>query len=112
MRGSLSFFSYAYSQNLGTWNVLDLRKKLNDKINFQFEGQVRSLDFYNKFHYHELNFTANFKKFDNLVFSGLLGKHNTYSEGGNFKSPLVTDEIRLSIQALTTQKFNKLFLEW
>ncbi len=105
------FIINAYSQSLGTWNVLDFRKKLNEKVNFQFEGQLRSLEFYNKFHYHELNFTANFKQNDNLTLSGLLGKHNTYSDGGNFKSPLVTDEIRLSVQALTTQKFNKVILD-
>jgi hypothetical protein len=100
-----------YSQKLGTWNVLDLRKKINDKVILQFEGQVRSLEFYNKFHYHELNFTVNVKQRDNLVFSGLLGKHNTYTEGGDFKSPIVTDEIRLSLQASTSQKFNKFILD-
>jgi len=93
------------AQSLGSWNVIDLRKNTNDKYSYQLEAQLRSLKFYQNFHYNELNFTANYKYDNNLVLSVLLGKHNTYNEGGNFISPIVTDEYRLSIQASTVQKF-------
>jgi len=100
-----------FAQNLGTWSVLDVKKNGSKGTSYQLEGQVRSLKFYDNFHYNELNFTANFKYNDNLTMSVLLGKHNTYSEGGSFKSPVVTDEYRLSLQAATTQKFGWFFLD-
>jgi len=100
-----------FAQNLGTWSVFDVKKNVKKGISYQLEGQVRSLKFYNNFHYNELNFTTNFKYNDNLTLSILLGKHNTYSEGGSFISPVVTDEYRFSLQAATTQKFGRFFLD-
>ena len=75
------------------------------------EVQLRSLKFYHNFHYNELNFTASYKYKDNLVFSVLIGKHNTFSEGGNFMKPLLTDEFRQSLQAVTVQRFGFISLE-
>lgn len=100
-----------FAQNLGTWNVFDVKKNGRKGTSYQLEGQVRSLKFYDNFHYNELNFTTNFKYNENLILSVLLGKHNTYSEGGSFISPIVTDEYRLSLQAATSQKFGRLFLD-
>lgn len=100
-----------FAQNIGSWSVLDVKKNGSKGTSYQLEGQVRSLKFYDNFHYNELNFTANFKYNDNLTMSVLLGKHNTYSEGGSFKSPVVTDEYRLTLQAATTQKFGRFFLD-
>ena len=100
-----------FAQNLGTWSVFDVKKNVKKGTSYQLEGQVRSLKFYNNFHYNELNFTTNFKYNDNLTLSILLGKHNTYSEGGSFISPVVTDEYRFSLQAATTQKFGRFFLD-
>jgi len=94
------------AQSFGSWNVLDLRKnREGSKFSYQLEGQLRSLKFYDNFHYNEVNFTTNYKYNDNLIFAVLFGKHNTFTEGGNFKSPIVTDEYRFSIQASTLQKF-------
>jgi hypothetical protein len=94
-----------FSQSIGTWNVLDLRKNTGNKFSYQLEAQLRSLKFYKNFHYNEVNFTANYKYDNNLILSLLLGKHNTFSEDGNFALPIVTDEYRFSIQASTMQKF-------
>jgi hypothetical protein len=69
-----------FAQNIGSWSVLDVKKNGSKGTSYQLEGQVRSLKFYDNFHYNELNFTANFKYNDNLTMSVLLGKHNTYSE--------------------------------
>lgn len=99
------------AQEIGSWNVIDVRKNTDKKISYQLEAQLRSLKFYSNFHYHELNFTANYRYDNNLVLSVLLGKHNTYTEGGDFLKPLVTDEFRQSIQAATTQKFGPLVLD-
>lgn len=42
------------AQSLGSWNVIDLRKNTNDKYSYQLEAQLRSLKFYQNFHYNEL----------------------------------------------------------
>jgi hypothetical protein len=110
MRATFLIFSILISnsliaQSLGSWNVIDLKKSTKTKYSYQLEAQLRSLKFYQDFHYNELNFTANYKYDNNLVLSVLIGKHNTYTEGGNFTSPIVRDEFRLSVQASTVQKF-------
>jgi hypothetical protein len=110
----IGFFVLAtpsFSQSTGSWNTLDLKKDLSEKRSYQLEFQLRSLQFYKNFHYHEVNFTYNFKQKNNLNLSLLLGKHNTYSEGGTFKAPVTTDEIRFSLQASTKQIFNKFILD-
>lgn len=99
------------AQELGSWNVIDFRKNTDKKISYQLEAQLRSLKFYSNFHYNELNFTTNYIYGNNLVLSVLLGKHNTYTEGGDFLKPLITDEFRQSIQASTTQKFGPFVLD-
>ena len=99
------------AQDIGSWNVLDVRKNTDKLISYQLEVQLRSLKFYHNFHYNELNFTASYKYKDNLVFSVLIGKHNTFSEGGNFMKPLLTDEFRQSLQAVTVQRFGFISLE-
>ncbi len=99
------------SQAIGSWNVLDVRKNTDKVISCQLEVQLRSLKFYHNFHYNEINFTANYKYNDNLVLSVLMGKHNTFSDGGDFMKPIVTDEFRQSLQALTVQRFGFISLD-
>jgi len=110
MRSTFIFLSILisnslFAQSIGSWNVIDIRKNTETKFSYQLEAQARSLKFYNNFHYNELNFTANYKYENSLIFSALLGKHNTYIPGGEFLTPIVTDEFRFSLQASTTQKF-------
>ncbi len=99
------------SQAIGSWNVLDVRKNTDKVISYQLEVQLRSLKFYHNFHYNEINFTANYNYNDNLVLSVLMGKHNTFSDGGDFIKPIVTDEFRQSLQALTVQRFGFISLD-
>ena len=99
------------SQAIGSWNVLDVRKNTDKVISYQLEVQLRSLKFYHNFHYNEINFTANYKYNDNLVLSVLMGKHNTFSDGGDFMKPIVTNEFRQSLQALTVQRFGFISLD-
>lgn len=98
-------------QEIGSWNVLDIKKNTGQVISYQLELQLRSLKFYHNFHYNEINFTTNYKYNDNLVLSVLLGKHNTFTDGGDFLQPIVTDEFRQSLQASTVQKFGFLSLD-
>jgi hypothetical protein len=99
------------AQVFGSWNVLDVRKNTGKVISYQLEVQLRSLKFYHNFHYNEINFTANYKYNDNLVLSVLIGKHNTFSDGGDFMKPILTDEFRQSLQAVTVQRFGFISLD-
>jgi hypothetical protein len=103
--------THLLAQEIGSWNVLDVRKNTDKVISYQLEVQLRSLKFYHNFHYNEINFTANYKYNDNLVLSVLMGKHNTFSDGGDFIKPIVTDEFRQSLQAATVQRFGFISLD-
>ena len=46
--------NYIFSQNeLGSWNTTNFNFKLNDKWQVFAETQLRSLKFYDNFHYYE-----------------------------------------------------------
>lgn len=67
----ISFFSVigAFTQNvdLGSWNVLNLKYNVNEKWSMFTEAQLRSLKFYNNFHYYEYKGGFNYKKDKMLV---------------------------------------------
>ena len=87
-----------FSQNypgLGTWNVLNVRKNINQNYSIWAEGQIRSLETYNKFHYEEIKAGVTYKVNNSLNFSINAGKYKTYTLGGNFESPVTTDETRI-----------------
>ena len=48
--GHVSFNQYP---DLGSWNIINVKYTVNDKWSLFGEVQVRSLKFYNFFHYHE-----------------------------------------------------------
>lgn len=59
----------AQSVDLGSWNVLNVKYNHTDKLSFFGEGQLRSLMFYDHFHYHELKggFNCKIQKSAKLV---------------------------------------------
>lgn len=87
--------SIGFSQSdLGSWNILNFNLKLNSKWNVFMETQLRSLSFYDQFHYYEYKTGATYKiKYSVSVTTGV-GSYNTYSEGGNFENPIQNKEIR------------------
>lgn len=46
-----SIFSQKF--DLGSWNILNLKYTINEKWSAFGEAQLRSLKFYNNFHYYE-----------------------------------------------------------
>lgn len=92
------FFCYnVFSQSidLGSWNIFHTRFMVTSRLNVFAEAQLRSLKFYDHFHYYEYKGGAIYK-FHPYVRAGLgAGKYVTYTEGGNFNLPLKTDELRL-----------------
>ncbi len=94
----LSLISWAqedpFAGKLGSWNVLNVSKDFNKTFGVFAEAQLRSLSFYNEFHYYE--FKGGFHYDLDSVFSFIVGagRYDTYSPGGNFESPVKNQEIR------------------
>ena len=103
--------SSAQSFDLGSWNILNLKYSLNDKWSIFGEGQLRSLKFYNDFHYYEYKGGVNVKIHKNVKFTLGAGSYQTYSEGGDFAFPKNNDEFRLWPQLILSQSINKLKIE-
>jgi hypothetical protein len=97
----------ALAQNpdgLGSWNVFNTKLNFNAKWSIFGEGQLRSLGFYNQFHYYEYKGGFNYKLNKNFSFSVGLGHYNTYQAGGSFVTPKQNDELRSWVQ-ITMQQF-------
>lgn len=103
--------SFAQQDDLGSWNVLNVKYTLNDKWSVFAEGQIRSLKFYNNFHYHEYKAGFNYKVNNQLKFSLGAGDYDTYKEGGNFVKPKNNDEFRVWPQITLSQKIGKIKVE-
>ena len=89
----------SFAQNgLGTWNVTNINAKINDKWSVFAEAQLRSLSFYNQFHYYEYKGGVTYKISKNYSVTTGIGSYNTFSEGGNFETPIKNQEVRTWIQ--------------
>lgn len=103
-------FSVA-QEHLGSWNVLNFNARINKKWSAFAETQLRSLSFYNEFHYYEYKIGANYALTNNFVTTSGIGSYNTFSEGGNFKTPLKNAEIRTWLQLSIKTPIENLIFE-
>ena len=93
----------AQTNGLGSWNILNLKYTVNEKWSVFSEAQLRSLKFYQNFHYYEYKVAVNYKIQKNLMFTLGAGKYQTYKEGGNFVLPKNNDEFRIWPQLVINQ---------
>lgn len=111
----LCFFSLesALGQNFssGSWNVVNLKYNFNQDWSFFGEAQLRSLKFYDDFHYYEYKGGFNYKLHQDVILSLGAGSYQTFREGGNFVLPKNNDEIRLWPQIILLQSIGKLKIE-
>jgi hypothetical protein len=101
----------AQSVELGSWNILNIKYNLTDKYSFFAETQLRSLRFYNNFHYYEYKGGFNYEVYKNVKLTLGAGSYQTYKEGGDFVLPKNNDEFRLWPQILFFQSIEKLKIE-
>jgi hypothetical protein len=101
----------AQSLNIGTWNILNLQYKLNDKMSFFTEAQLRSLKFYSNFHYYEYKGGINYKVHKNVKLTFGMGSYQTYNEGGDFVLPKNNDEFRAWPQIILFQSVGSIKIE-
>lgn len=96
---------------LGSWNIVNLKYGIDKSWSVFGEAQLRSLTFYNTFHYYEYKAGVNYKVLPNVKLSLGFGKYITYKEGGNFKLPKNNDEFRLWPQLVLSQSIGKFKIE-
>jgi len=105
------FNSKAQNFEMGSWNILNLKYNVDDKWSVFGEGQLRSLKFFNNFHYYEYKGGVNYKAHKNATLSLGAGNYQTYKEGGNFVVPKNNDEFRVWPQIVLFQSLGKLKIE-
>jgi hypothetical protein len=96
---------------LGSWNIINIKYTINVKWSVFGEAQLRSLKFYDDFHYHEYKGGVNYRVHPNVAVTLAAGNYDTYREGGNFITPKNNAEFRLWPQIVLTQSINKFKLE-
>ena len=67
----------AQSLDIGSWNILNLSYNYTEKLNFFGEGQIRSLKFYNQFHYYELKGGVTYKIHNSVKLTLGVGTYRT-----------------------------------
>ena len=99
------------NSGLGSWNILNAKFNINEKWSVFGEAQLRSLGFYDHFHYYEYKVGANYKVLSNVILTLGAGDYNTYKEGGNFVLPMNNYEFRFWPQIALIQSIGKLKVE-
>jgi hypothetical protein len=104
-------YSQDSSEGLGSWNIANARMQLSKRWSVWGELQLRSLQFYNQFHYHETKGGVQYNIGEaNSALVGF-GRYITYSPGGNFEQPLLNDELRTWMQFSMGNRFGRLRVE-
>ena len=101
----------AQTRGLGSWNLINVHYTYNQKWSAFGEAQLRSLKFYNDFHYYEYKGGVNYKAYPNLVLTLAMGSYQTYKEGGDFVLPKNNNEFRVWPQIVLTQSVAKLKID-
>lgn len=107
----ISNISSSQKFDLGSWNILHLKYNISNKWSAFGETQVRSLKFYNHFHYYEYKGGVNYKVNKQWQVSLGAGSYQTFREGGNFITPKNNDEFRLWPQLILFQTIGKIKIE-
>lgn len=94
----LNISTNLFSQQLGCWNTFNVAYDNGNKWSFSTEAQLRSLDFYRNYNYHEFKGMIGYKFIPNLQTALILGRYTTYGEGKSFQNPKLADEFRVAVQ--------------
>ena len=103
--------SFAQYSDLGSFNILNLKYNYDKKWSIFGEAQLRSLGFYNDFHYYEYKAAINYKAYNDVLLTLGAGSYQTFQDGGNFITPKRNNEFRLWPQIAINQTIGKIILE-
>lgn len=102
---------HGQSFDLGSWNILNIKYNIDQSWSAFGESQLRSLKFYDNFHYYEYKGGINYKAHKNITLTMGLGSYQTYKEGGDFVLPKNNDEFRLWPQLTLSQSIGRMKIE-
>jgi long-subunit fatty acid transport protein len=105
------FATLAQSLDLGSWNIINIRYNAFNNWSVFGEAQLRSLKFYDNFHFYEYKGGVQFKAHKSLSLVLGAGSYQTYKEGGNFVEPKNNNEFRIWPQVLVFQSIGLFKLE-
>ncbi len=94
----LNFPLQSSSQSLGCWNSLNINFGDVKRWSFSSELQLRSLQFYRNYNYHEYKGIIGYKLIPNLQTSVVFGRYTTFGSGKTFQNPKLAEEFRLALQ--------------
>lgn len=103
--------SFAQYSDLGSFNILNLKYNYDKKWSVFGEAQLRSLGFYNDFHYYEYKAAINYKAYNSVLLTLGAGSYQTFQDGGNFITPKRNNEFRLWPQIAINQTIGNIILE-
>ena len=87
-----------FGQALGCWNSFNINYDNGKKWSFASELQLRSLQFYKNYNYHEYKGIIGYKLIPNLQTSLVFGRYTTIGSGKTFQNPKLAEEFRLALQ--------------
>lgn len=102
---------FSQKSELGSWNTVNIKYNVDEKLSFFGEAQLRSLKFYDDFHYYEYKGGIDFRAHKNLKLTLGAGSYQTYREGGDFVLPKNNNEFRLWPQFMLLQSIGSLKIE-
>lgn len=102
---------FSQYSGIGSWNIINLKYGINSRWSVFGEAQIRSLKFYNTFHYYEYKAGVDYKLFTNVRLTLGSGRYVTYKEGGNFVLPKNNDEFRIWPQLTLNQSVGNFKIE-
>lgn len=101
----------AQVDDLGSWNIVNLKYTSNENWSVFGEAQLRSLKFYHNFHYYEYKGGINYKVQKNVQLTLGAGSYQTYREGGDFVLPKNNNEFRIWPQVVLFQSIGNIKIE-
>lgn len=99
------------SNDLGSWSLINIRYNFDNKLSLFSEAQLRSLKYYDHFHYYEYKGGFEYKLKNNFKIALAAGSYQTYAEGGDFILPKRNDEFRLWPQFTLSENIGKFKVE-
>ena len=103
--------SDAQGHSLGTWNLVNIKWQFADKWSIVSEAQLRSYRFYDHLYYYEYKTGIQYNVDKNFSVLLGIGNYDTYSPGGNFKTPMTNDETRVWEQVTMNQNLSRIKFE-
>lgn len=101
----------AQNIDLGSWNIINIKYNHDQKWSAFAEAQLRSLKYYDHFHYYEYKAGINYQLHKSIALTLAAGSYQTYREGGNFELPKNNNEFRLWPQISISQQVNRIKIE-